>query len=90
MTDEAAGHALARIQSRASQIREDEDFKAIIAQLKHRSIRKWSDSKDTNSRESAWYDLQAVGRLENYLKALADGKTLDDRKDAAKEKVSRR
>lgn len=80
MTDEAIGHALARIQTRAAQIREDEDFKAIIAQLKHRAIRQWSLEPCTAGREDAWFDLQAIGRLENYLTELSQGKTLDDRK----------
>jgi hypothetical protein len=88
MTDEAIGHALARIQARAAQIREDEDFKAILVQLKNRAIRRWAETKsgEAHARETYWHDLQAACRLENYLKELADGKTLDDRKRMGKSK----
>lgn len=95
MTEEAAkeaeGHALARLQTRAGYFLADDDFKAILVELKNTAIRKWANALGTPLREEAWHDLQAVGRLENYLKALRDGKTLATRKDeAAKKKVSRR
>lgn len=88
---EAEGSALARLQTRAGYFLADDDFKAILVEVKNAAIRKWSGGANLAAREDAWHDLQAVGRLENYLRALADGKTLATRKDdARKEKVSRR
>lgn len=91
VSKEAEGSALARLQTRAGYFLADDDFKAILVELKNAAIRKWADGRAPDAREHAWHDLQAVGRLENYLRALADGKTLTARKeDARKEKVSRR
>jgi hypothetical protein len=94
MSDEALGYVLARLQSYAARLAADDDFKEIVKQLKNRAIRQWASEPHPVGREDAWFDLQAIGRLEAYLKELADGKLLQDRKDdAAKakaEKLSRR
>lgn len=94
MTDEAAGSTLALIQARAAFLRADDGFKEIVKQLKNRAIRQWSLEPCAGPREDAWFDLQAVGRMETYLQELAEGKLLEDRKEdaekARREKVSRR
>lgn len=66
---------LKRLASRAESLMQDSDFKELLADLKNRAIRDWAETKpdDGAGREKAWYDLQAVGRLENLLTALPQG-----------------
>jgi hypothetical protein len=67
------GDEFARIKLLASCARElldNEAFREIVKDLKNDAIRAWGESQSADKREDCWRDLQAVGRLENYLKSL--------------------
>lgn len=61
---------LKRLSSAAATLRVDENFVEIIRDLKNRVIRSWSECTSPSLREELWHDLQAVGKLENYLDEL--------------------
>ena len=56
--------------SAARELLDSEGFREIIKDLKNDAIRNWGEAQSADKREDCWRDLQAVGRLENYLKSL--------------------
>jgi hypothetical protein len=54
----------------ARELLDNDGFREIIKDLKEDAIRRWNESQSADKREDCWRDLQAVGRLENYLKSL--------------------
>jgi hypothetical protein len=66
--DQSAFNRLQRMGALAAQLLANEVFLEMIADLKQRSIVGWTDAYDPISRENHWRDIQATGRLENYLK----------------------
>jgi hypothetical protein len=60
---------LARLTSCAEPLLADKTFMEIITDLKSEAIRCWSGALTTEKREEFWYDLQAVQRLENLMRA---------------------
>ena len=60
---------LKRLGACSTQLLADKTFCEIIADLKSEAIRNWSAALSPEKREEYWYDLQAVGRLENLMKA---------------------
>lgn len=73
---------LAEMEGCANALLQDGVFKNILSALKERAIRRWADTKpaDTSQRELHWHDLQAVGRLETFMRELVDGNFLKERK----------
>lgn len=68
---------------------EDQGFKALMSELKAESLVAFVDSTsgDAEKREEIYRDMQAIGRIEARLKALADGAAVDERKIKAAEKA---
>lgn len=74
-------------QAVAVQLLSDPRFLDILRFLKDETIRQWvNGGGDMTAREALFRDVQAVGRLENRLQALAQNKTLDARKADEKER----
>jgi hypothetical protein len=70
----------------------DETFREVLVDLKNQCIRSWAntDSSDAIAREEIWRDLQAVGRLENYLAELGQQYRAEAQKADAKDKLNGR
>jgi hypothetical protein len=60
---------LQRLAACADPLLADKTFLEILADLKSEAIRCWSNALTTEKREEFWYDLQAVQRLENLMRA---------------------
>lgn len=77
-----------RAGKRAHALLTDPDFTAILAELKAESLIAFVDSTsgDAVKREEIYRDMQAVGRIEVRLQALADGAAVDQRKLDASDK----
>jgi hypothetical protein len=75
----ATAEALAR---KAQGLLSDADFMALLATLKNDTLREWANtpSADMTRREEHYRDIQALGRLENRLKALVDNLKVDAKK----------
>lgn len=71
MTEEAYAQ-LKRLAEVGARLQADENFKELLRTLKNETIRKWSESSCTAGREEMWFELHALGRLENRLKAAVE------------------
>jgi hypothetical protein len=77
---------LKRLGSYAMQLLGEETFRDILADLKNEVIRAWAEALTPEKREECWRDLQAVGRLENALKAIGQSYRAEAQKIANAEK----
>lgn len=73
---------IVRLGGKAEELLADESFKEIIINLKQEAIRAWGDTNPLQvaMREEFWQNLQAVCRLESYLKELGETKRIEQRK----------
>lgn len=84
---------LKRLGSRAADIRQDSEFKEIIAFLKERVIRDWAATipGDRKRRELFYHELIAIGRIEHYLDELGQqARAEQDKIDAQAVREQRR
>lgn len=63
---------LQRLAARADTLLVDEDFKAMLADLKNLAIREWAEAVTPETREAAWHDLHAVSRLEVSMRKYGE------------------
>lgn len=67
-------------------------FLDILKKLKADALRDWAntDSAAQDKREELYRDIQAIGRLENTMRALADAVLMEQRKaDALRRRADR-
>lgn len=84
---------LKRLGSRAADLRQDSEFKEIVALLKERVIRDWAATApaDRKRRELFYHELIAIGRIEHYLDELGQQARAEQAKsDAATLREERR
>lgn len=84
---------LKRLGSRAADIRQDSEFKEIVALLKERVIRDWAATipADRKRRELFYHELIAIGRIERYLDELGQqARAEQDKIDAQAVREQRR
>lgn len=77
---------LKRLGAEATRLLADDSFREILADLKNRAIRGWAEGKTADAREEFWRDLQAVGRLENYMGELGQQYRAEAQKAEAEER----
>jgi hypothetical protein len=76
--------------SAARELLDSEGFREIIKDLKNDAIRNWGEAQSADKREDCWRDLQAVGRLENYLKSLGPAYRAEVAKNESREAAQKR
>jgi hypothetical protein len=75
-----------QVKAFAASLIQSNEYKEILRMMKGEIIRKWANEQDAEARDVLWYRVQAVGTLEMSVQALAEAKTLDDRKEEAAKK----
>lgn len=76
----------------AKYLLESESFQAVIADLKAGTLSDWlaTQASHTDKRETAYFQMQALGAIESKLKAWVESAKVDaDRLERANQRTSR-
>lgn len=69
---EAEFATLKRLAECSHRLLNDANFTELLKTLKSDAIEKWSGAQTKEAREAAWYDLHAVGKLENKMRKFPE------------------